>query len=73
MFFSAMSLTASNTDAEGVIVWTAGSDFDSSISLTVFMFDYPAIVVPEAPVIAEGSAAETGNVLRARGLAKLSS
>jgi len=50
MFLSAMSLTASNTDAEGVIVWTAGSDFDLSISLTVFTFGYAAIVVPEDAV-----------------------
>jgi hypothetical protein len=50
MFFSAMSLTASNTDAEGAIVWTAGSDFDLSISLMVFMFAYAAIVVPEDAV-----------------------
>jgi hypothetical protein len=50
MFFSAISLTASNTDAEGVIVWTAGSDFDLSISLTGFTSGYAAIVVPEDAV-----------------------
>jgi hypothetical protein len=41
MLFSAISLTASNTDAEGVMVWTVCSGFDLRISATLFMGNSP--------------------------------
>src|SRR5271166_2895185 len=37
MFFSAISLSASNIDAVGPTVWTVGSDFDRRICATLFI------------------------------------